>query len=133
VAVVFVIQAAATAALSFTGRDTTAAVVGVIAFGLGFGVATIAKPVLLADRYDTRNYATIAGALVIPITIAKAAAPLAAAFLHTATGTYTAVFLTTSACSVIASAAVALVRTRSSGLHAELKARASSVSSSPRA
>jgi hypothetical protein len=105
----------------------------VIAFGLGFGVATIAKPVLLADRYGTRTYATIAGALVIPITIAKAAAPLVAAFLHTATGTYTAVFLATSACSVIASAAVALVRTRSSGLHAQLKARASSVSSSPRA
>jgi hypothetical protein len=63
VAVVFTIQAAGTATLSFTGRDTTAAVIGVIAFGLDFGVATITKPVLLADRYDTRNYATIAGAL----------------------------------------------------------------------
>jgi hypothetical protein len=55
VAVVFATQAAATATLSFTGRDTTAAVVGVIAFGLGFGVATIAKPVLLTDRYGTRK------------------------------------------------------------------------------
>ena len=109
VAAVFAVQAAAAAVLPFTGRDATMATVGVIGFGLGFGVATIAKPVLLADRYDTRRYATIAGTLVVPVTIAKAAAPLGAAVLHTRSGGYTAVFLATAvSCAV---AAVALVAT----------------------
>jgi hypothetical protein len=112
VAVVFTIQAAGTATLSFTGRDTTAAVIGVIAFGLGFGVATITKPVLLADRYDTRNYATIAGALIVPMTIAKASAPLVAAFLHTGSGSYAVVFLAASGGSVVAAGAMALVGKR---------------------
>ncbi|WP_436533577.1 hypothetical protein [Actinoplanes sp. HUAS TT8] len=48
----------------------------VVGFGIGFGVATIAKPVILAERYDTRRYATLAGVLVAPMTLAKASAPL---------------------------------------------------------
>jgi MFS family permease len=107
VATVFAIQAAAAAALPFTGRNAPAAVAGVVGFGLGFGVSTIAKPVLLADRYDTRRYATIAGTLVVPMTIAKAAAPLGAAALHAHSGGYTSVFLCTAAACAIAAAALA--------------------------
>jgi hypothetical protein len=73
----------------------------VVAFGLGFGVGTIAKPVLLADRYDTRQYATIAGLLVVPMTIAKATAPLAAG-LHTTSAGYNGVFAATAAACLIA-------------------------------
>jgi hypothetical protein len=69
------------------------AITAIIGFGLGFGVATIAKPVLLAERYDTRRYATLAGALVVPITIAKATAPLGAAALHNTTTSYTVVLM----------------------------------------
>ena len=44
-----------------TSADTAGgAAVCVIAFGLGFGVATIAKPAIVADRYGTARYATIA-------------------------------------------------------------------------
>jgi predicted MFS family arabinose efflux permease len=106
VAVVFAVQAVAVATLPFTGRTTTGAVVGVIGFGLGFGVATIARPVLLAGRYDTRRYATIAATLVVPMTIAKAAAPLGAAALLARTGSYTSVFLTTAGLCLLAAAAL---------------------------
>jgi MFS family permease len=107
VATIFAVQAVAAAALPFTGRNAPAAVVGVVGFGLGFGVSTIAKPVLLADRYDTRRYATIAGTLVVPMTIAKAAAPLGAAALHAHSGGYTSVFLCTAAACAIAAVALA--------------------------
>jgi MFS family permease len=110
VAAIFAGQAAAAAALPLIGRNAIAAVVAVTGFGLGFGVAAIAKPVLIAARYDTRRYATIAGLLVVPMTIAKAAAPLAAAALHTGTGGYVAVFAATAVICLIAAAALAAAR-----------------------
>jgi MFS family permease len=112
VAAIFMIQAVAAAALAFVGESTIGAVIAVTGFGLGFGVATIAKPVLLAERYDTRRYATIAGILVVPMTIAKAAAPLGAAWLHSGTGGYRSVFLATAALCVAAAIALAAVRPR---------------------
>jgi MFS family permease len=112
VTVIFAIQGLAAAALPFAGPSAVAAVVAVIGFGLGFGVGSIAKPVLLADRYDTRRYATIAGILVVPMTVAKAAAPLAAAWLHTAVHGYGPVFLATAAVCFAAAAALAAVPRR---------------------
>ena len=97
VAVIFAVQALAIGLLPFVGRNAIAVIAAVVGFGLGFGVSAIAKPVLLADRYDTRRYATIAGTIVVPMTIAKAGAPLAAAALHARSGTYTSVLVTTAA------------------------------------
>jgi MFS family permease len=102
VAAIFALQAAAAAALPVIGPDAVPAIAAVVGFGLGFGVGSIAKPMLLAERYDLRRYATIAGTLVIPMTIAKAAAPLAAAALHTRGNSYGGVFLAVAALSVIA-------------------------------
>jgi MFS family permease len=110
VAGIFAVQAVAAAALPVAGRHPVTTVAAVAAFGLGFGVGSIAKPVLLAERYDTRRYATIAGVLVVPMTVAKAAAPLAAGRLHTATGGYRDVFLATAAVCVLAGASLAAVR-----------------------
>jgi predicted MFS family arabinose efflux permease len=106
VAAVFAVQAAAAISLPLLGHNSLAAVLGVIGFGFGFGVGTIAKPVLLADRYDTRRYATIAGALVVPVTVAKAAAPLGAAAVHS----YTAVFLAVGAACLLAAAGLTASR-----------------------
>jgi hypothetical protein len=92
--------------LPVVGRNAVAAVVAVIGFGLGFGVGSIAKPVLLAERYDIRRYATIAGLLVVPMTIAKATTPLAAAALHTTTGGYASVFITTALVCLLGAAAL---------------------------
>jgi hypothetical protein len=90
---VFTVQALAAATLPLIGHSTIGAITGVVAFGLGFGVATIARPALLANRYDTTGFATITGLTTVPMTIAKAAAPLAAAALHTATNSYTPVLI----------------------------------------
>ncbi|WP_127509073.1 MFS transporter [Actinoplanes solisilvae] len=106
VAAIFALQALAAAALPVVGRDAIPAIAAVAGFGLGFGVGSIAKPLLLAKRYETRRYATIAGTLVIPMTIAKATSPLAAAALHTSSHSYTSVFVVAGALCVIASAAL---------------------------
>jgi MFS family permease len=78
---VFVVQAAAVVSLPVVGQNTAGAVVCVTLFGLGFGVATIARPAMLADRYGASSYASISGAMAVPMNVAKAAAPLAAAIL----------------------------------------------------
>jgi predicted MFS family arabinose efflux permease len=108
VAGVFTIQALAAATLPLIGPSTIGAITGVVAFGLGFGVATIARPALLAARYDTTGFATITGITTVPMTIAKAAAPLAAAALHTASGTYTPVLAAIAACCLLAATGIGL-------------------------
>lgn len=84
-AIVFAVQAVGVAALPALGHTLAGAAACVTAFGLGFGVATIARPAILADRYGTARYATIAATMTAPITVAKAAAPLAAAALPATT------------------------------------------------
>jgi MFS family permease len=85
-AAIFSAQATAAFSLPLVGGSDAGAVIGVAAFGLGFGVASLAAPALLADRYGTVAYATIAGTLNVPITLARAGAPLGAAALHAAGG-----------------------------------------------
>jgi predicted MFS family arabinose efflux permease len=87
-AAVFAIQAFAIAVLPLVGRLGVGAAACVVLFGLGFGIGTIARPILLAQRYGTNGYATIAGALTLPLTIAKATGPLVAAVLITAAHSY---------------------------------------------
>jgi MFS family permease len=81
VAVVFTVQALAAAGLIVAGSSRIGAVVAVIGFGCGFGVDSLATPQLLAERYGTNAYASIAGLLAAPVTLAKAVAPLAASAL----------------------------------------------------
>jgi predicted MFS family arabinose efflux permease len=88
VAVVFTIQAAAALSLPWAGVTRAGAIIAVIGFGIGFGVASLAVPALLADRYGTTAYGSIAGTLAAPVTLAKATAPLGAAILYTTTGSY---------------------------------------------
>jgi hypothetical protein len=68
-------------------------------------VASLATPQLLADRYGTTAYASIAGTLAAPVTVAKAGAPLAAALLLTVTS-YPAVLATIAAACLLAAGAV---------------------------
>ncbi len=78
-ATVFAIQAVGAFVLSHVGASLAWAALCITAFRLGFGVATIARPAILADRYGTRRYATIAATMGLPITTAKAFAPIGAA------------------------------------------------------
>ncbi|WP_308164241.1 MFS transporter [Nonomuraea sediminis] len=76
---VFVLQGVAALLLPLVGRSPLGAIASVVLFGLGFGVGTIARPALLVERYGTAAYATLSGAAALPITAARALAPLAAA------------------------------------------------------
>ena len=68
-AVVFAVQSLGVLALPHLGRTAGGAAACVVAFGLGFGVAIIAKPAIVADRYGTARYATIAATMATPITL----------------------------------------------------------------
>ncbi|WP_433371991.1 MFS transporter [Actinoplanes sp. CA-142083] len=106
VAVVFTIQAAAALALPWAAATRPGAIAAVIGFGIGFGVASLATPALLADRYGTTAYASIAGTLAAPVTLAKATAPLAAAALYTGTGGYLPVLVTVGGLCLLAAAGI---------------------------
>jgi predicted MFS family arabinose efflux permease len=105
-AAVFALQGAAAAALPIVGRDRAGAIICILLFGLGFGVATISRPALLAERYDASAYGTLAGALAAPATLAKASAPLAAAALATTAGGYTLVLGAVAVSCLLAAAAL---------------------------
>ncbi len=109
-AAVFAIQGAGALTLVVAGRSIAGAVTAALAFGLGFGVATIARPTILADRYGTTGYATIAAVLAVPLTIAKATAPLGASLIRATTGSYTPVGYTVVATCMIAAAGLTALR-----------------------
>jgi predicted MFS family arabinose efflux permease len=111
VAAVFAVQALSAACLPLIGGTRVGAAVGVVGFGIGYGVATIARPTLLAARYDTRGYATISGLLSVPMTVAKAGAPLAAAVLHGAAHGYTPVLLSIATAGLVAALGIAAAGT----------------------
>ncbi|MCZ7373262.1 MFS transporter [Micromonospora sp. WMMC250] len=113
VAAVFAIQACAVLAMQLLAGTRTGAVITVVGFGLGFGITSLATPAMLTDRYGTTAYATIAGRLTAPVTIAKATAPLAAAtLLHTTAG-YTPLLTAVAGCCALAAIGM-LTRTTTS-------------------
>ncbi|WP_328332134.1 MFS transporter [Kribbella sp. NBC_00382] len=85
-AAIITLQGVAIALLPFIGRTVIGAAVSLVLFGLGFGVASIATPAILLDRYGDQGYATIAGILGTPTTISRATAPLGAAVLASLIG-----------------------------------------------
>ncbi|WP_406080161.1 MFS transporter [Micromonospora sp. NBC_00858] len=108
VAVIFGIQAVAAACLPVLAGSRTGSVVAVVAFGLGFGVSSLAAPALLADRYGTTAYASIAGILALPVTVSRAAAPLAAAALLHAARNYQSLLIAVAICCAVATAGMLL-------------------------
>jgi sugar phosphate permease len=79
----------------------------IILFGLGVGLISLARAALVADYYGLAAYASINGVLALPLTLARAAAPVAAAALETATGNYQLVMAAVALCSVTASLGMA--------------------------
>ncbi|MFC4063618.1 MFS transporter [Actinoplanes subglobosus] len=106
VAAVFALQAAAALSLPLLAGTRLGAALAVTAFGLGFGIASLAAPQLLADRYGTDAYASIAGTLAALVTLARAGAPLAAAFLLTASGDYRIVLSALGGAGLVAAAGI---------------------------
>ncbi|MBE1607907.1 MFS family permease [Actinopolymorpha pittospori] len=112
VAVIFVVQAAGLALLPIAGRDLIGAVACVLAVGLGFGVSTIARPAMVAERYGVADYATLAGLLAAFLMVSKALTPLGAAWLRTTSGSYTPVMAICALTSLVGAFALVLVGRR---------------------
>jgi len=83
---VFTIQGAGALLLPVIGRATPGAIVCVLLFGLGFGVATIARPALLAEYFGTTAFATLSALWAVPLTMMESCTPLAMAALWHAAG-----------------------------------------------
>jgi MFS family permease len=111
-AVMFGLQGLAAVLLPLVGRSLAGAVAAVVLFGLGFGVATIARPALVADRYGTAAYASLSGALALPITVAKAVAPLVAAGIAQFAGYPAVMGVVAAACALGALSLLAYDRAR---------------------
>lgn len=79
VASIFAVQAIAIALLPLAGSNLLATAACILVFGLGLGVAHIARPALLAERYGAAEFGSITGAIALPGALAKAAAPIAVA------------------------------------------------------
>ncbi|WFE26452.1 MFS transporter [Solwaraspora sp. WMMD791] len=109
IAGVFAVQAVAAGVLPAVAGGTVGAVAGIICFGLGFGVATLARPTLLSQFFGTTGFATISAVLVVPVTLVTALAPLGAAVLQQVTGSWTVVWAAVAGCCAVAAAAVAAV------------------------
>ncbi|NUR69339.1 MAG: MFS transporter [Hamadaea sp.] len=82
----FGVQACALALLPFVGRDTMGAVLCVVTVGLGFGVATVTRPALVAQHFGTTHFGTVAGMLNTSGAIGATTVPLAFAALRGAAG-----------------------------------------------
>lgn len=111
-AAMFGLQGLAAVLLPLVGRSLAGAVAAVVLFGLGFGVATIARPALVADRYGTAAYASLSGALSLPITVAKAVAPLVAAGIAQLAGYPAVMGVVAAACALGALSLLAYDRAR---------------------
>jgi hypothetical protein len=104
-AAIFAVQALAIGVLLLL--DGPAGVIAfVVLFGLGVGLISLARAALVADFSGVAAYASINGVLALLLTTARAAAPVAAATLRTATGTYQLVMAAVALCSTIASLAM---------------------------
>jgi len=59
-------------------------------YGASNGVMTIVRAVVPADLFGRERYATLNGALAVPVVVSRAVGPVAASFLWAATGGYSA-------------------------------------------
>jgi TctA family transporter len=66
------------------------------------GLISLSRAALVADFYGVAAYASINGVLALTLTIARAAAPVAAAALRTATGNYRLVMVGVALCASVA-------------------------------
>jgi hypothetical protein len=69
-------------------RNTPGIFIFVVLFGAQRGLATLARPALLADLYGVAQFASIAGVLQFALSLAQAAAPVGAGAAYDVLGSY---------------------------------------------
>jgi MFS family permease len=82
----------------------------VVAFGIGFGATTVAKPVMIVERYGPRWYGAIAGYTAAFVTLSEAASPIVMGVARDVTGDYVGVMLGLAALMLFGSFASTRVR-----------------------
>jgi MFS family permease len=92
----------------------TGVIIFVVLFGTGFGAITPARAAIIGDLYGATNYGAINGAIATSITFSRAAAPVTAGVIVTATGSYAPVFVMLLAATLLA--IVAVLRTVGKGV-----------------
>ena len=102
IAVVFVLVAAGIATV-VAAQATWMVVAGLVALGMGNGMATLARATAIADAYGAHAYGTIAGVAAALTTGARAGGPVAAAVFAAAFG-YAALLWTLAALAGLAAA-----------------------------
>ena len=78
---------------------------GTILYGAANGVMTIVRGIAIPEMVSEESYGAINGALAIPMIVARAVAPLAAAALWSVTGSYSATMVAIVATSAVMAAA----------------------------
>ncbi|MEO3869770.1 MFS transporter [Nonomuraea sp. B12E4] len=109
-AAIFALQGAGSLLLPLIGGTVPGAISCVLLFGIGFGVATITLPHLLAERYGTTVYASLSGRIALFSVADKAVAPLGAVALAQAAGYGWVMAAVTAACLIAALALAAYHR-----------------------
>ena len=82
-------------------RSTPGVLLFVVLFGAQRGLATLMRPALIADLYGVARYASIAGVVQFALSLAQAAAPVAAGAAYDALHTYEPVFWSLSVVAVL--------------------------------
>jgi predicted MFS family arabinose efflux permease len=82
---VFVLIAAGIAVI-VSVEGTAAVLAGMVVLGMGSGMAILARATVIADRYGSAEYGTIAGAMASVTTAARAAGPIAGALWASVVG-----------------------------------------------
>jgi MFS family permease len=111
-AAIFTLQALAVGVLVLV-QGPAGVVAFVALFGLGVGLISLARAALVADFFGVAAYASINGVLTFGLTMARAAAPVAAAAVRTRTGNYQLVM----AAVAVAALAAGLAMGRAHQLH----------------
>lgn len=75
-----------------------------VAYGAANGIFTIVRGLVVPEMVSRHAYGAINGVLTIPVTLARAAAPVGAAVLWSATGSYDGVLIAIIGCSLILAA-----------------------------
>ena len=109
--IVYLLQASGLVLMALVPTRTSA-LVFVVLFGIGFGATTVAKPVMIADRFGPRWYGAIAGYTAAFVTLAEAASPIAMGVGRDVAGDYVGVMLWLAALMVLGAFATSRVRGR---------------------
>lgn len=115
---IFLVQALAIGQLAFLDRLPTI-VPFVILLGAANGMSTLARATIVAEIFGSRNYASIAGALSMGTTTARAVGPVGASLLHASLGAYAPVFGILTLALVGAGVGVILTEARAGGSSAD--------------